>query len=321
MGFGLDEFNVAMLVIAHKNEEQVSRLVGALKSPNTTCFVHVDCESDIDVSSLRGVVINDRMHGVLGDFSLVEIAVHLIKDAIDYGKAHGIRYSYFCLVSGQDYPLNPVSRIVEDLRLNYPKPFIDCTPWSPVNWVGAGAARCSWFGPAMKKIDATMRRGLLRKVVKLPLWIVNSVMVRFASVKLTLDKRKIGLFGGSAWWILPDDMAEHVITTLEKQEFRKRFSPVERVAVPEENWFQTVLMNSPFGSRIEVNPPEMIAQNCKTYANFSPVGKPFTGHPYVFTVEDSAELAELAEDYYLARKFDESQDPCVLDWIDENLLK
>lgn len=74
----------------------------------------------------------------------------------------------------------------------------------------------------------------------------------------------------------------------QKQRFGKtsRFYPLKYVLVPEENYYQTVLMNSEFGNRIDVNPPEMVEQNCKTYAWFSPKGKEFTGHPYVFTLND-----------------------------------
>ena len=90
--------------------------------------------------------------------------------------------------------------------------------------------------------------------------------------------------------------------------------------MPEENYYQTLLMNSSFKEEIDVNPPEMVAQNCKTYAHFLPEGRPFTGHPYIFTVKDTKCLMEQANNRFFARKFDETVDSDILNWIDENLL-
>ena len=90
--------------------------------------------------------------------------------------------------------------------------------------------------------------------------------------------------------------------------------------MPEENYYQTLLMNSSFKGEIDVNSPEMVAQNCKTYAHFLPEGRPFTGHPYILTVEDTECLIEYAKSRFFARKFDETVDSDILNWIDENLL-
>ena len=35
-----------------------------------------------------------------------------------------------------------------------------------------------------------------------------------------------------------------------------------------------------FNEKIDINPPDIVAQNCKTYANLAPAGKPFTDYLY-----------------------------------------
>lgn len=257
---------------------------------------------------------------MLGDMSLVRIAELLLRTAVSYGEENGIEYSYFCLLSGQDYPLVPVATMLDELQRVYPKPLIDCTPWSAENWVGAGSSNCPWFFPAMRAVDGAMGRTPLRRLVKLPLMAANGVARRFSSAKAKLDDNGVGLYGGSAWWILPDDMVAHVLDVMGDEGSRAKYLPVEGVGCPEENYFQTLLMDSPFKDRIEVNPTDMVAQNCKTYANFNPVGRPFTGHPYIFTMADTAELKGLSSSHYFARKFDETVDSGVLDWIDAHLL-
>lgn len=266
------------------------------------------------------VLVNNRFHGVLGDMSLVDITRELMDTALEYGEMRGVHYSYFCLLSGQDYPIVPYERIIDELRCSYPKPFLDCTPWSPDNWVGAGSSNCPWFCSSMNAINAHMRRTPMRKLVKLPLMALNAVGKHLSTPKSQLVKNGVDLFGGSAWWLLPDDMVKYLHDVMGDPERRRKYLPVEYVACPEESYFQTLMMDSVFYDRIDLNPTNAVLQNCKTYANFNPIGKQFTGHPYIFTMDDKVELTMLSHHHYFARKFDMTVDSEVLDWIDEKLL-
>lgn len=312
---------VAFLIMCHKEPAQVNRLLAALQDPDAVCFVHVDSRAAFDPSDLRGGVMTDhRFHGVLMTMSLVQIADELMETARRYGGGHGVRFTHFCLLSGQDYPVRPVGEIVHELRETYPRPYIDCTPWSRDNWVGHGSRSTVWWNPLSRRINEAMAGGAARKLVKAVPLALDRLLGRFSDVKRALEKRGVGLYGGSAWWILPDDMAECALGARRELGPGGRFAALPSVAVPEENWYQTVLMNSGFADRIEVNPPDMVGQNCKTYAHFNPEGKPFTGHPYVLTQEDEGLLRELSGSRFFARKFDMGVDAGVLDWIDESLL-
>lgn len=86
-----------------------------------------------------------RFHGILGDFSLVLIAEELMRTAAQYAKEHEIKFDYYYLLSGQDYPLISINAMLKALQEVYPEPFIDCTPWSEDNWIGSGSKQCSWF--------------------------------------------------------------------------------------------------------------------------------------------------------------------------------
>jgi hypothetical protein len=259
-----------------------------------------------------------RFCGVLMTMSLVQISYELMETARRYGAAHGVRFAHFCLLSGQDYPIRPVVEIVRELRAAYPKPYIGCTPWSRDNWVGHGARSTVWWNSLSRRINETMAGGAVRKLVKLVPLALNGVMARFSDVTRALEKRGVRLYGGSAWWILPDDMADRALAAWREVGDGGRFDALSSVAVPEENWYQTVLMNSEFADRIEVNPPDMVGQNCKTYAHFSPEGKPFTGYPYILTEDDEGLLRDLSAERFFARKFDMDVDIGVMDWIDES---
>lgn len=268
-----------------------------------------------------GVLTKKRYHGILGSYSLVQISDELMRCAKEYEKTNNIHFSYFCLMSGQDYLLKDTASIHEELLKNYPKPYIDCTPCAKGNWVYNGSMHTLWWNATDKKINQMFPTpSIFRKLIKSPMLVADFIMRNWRNPRTELSKNQVDLYGGSAWWILPDIMVDYVLTVAERFTPENKFFPLTGVGVPEENYYQTLLMNSDFKSRIEINLPEMVAQHCKTYANFSPDGKPFTGHPYILTMEDTNRLAELAKSRFFARKFDETVDSNIFDWIDENLL-
>lgn len=314
-------FNVAYLIMCHKNPNQVNRLISKLQSDNSVCFVHVDSQADFTLEKMGGVLTKKRYHGALGSYSLVQISDELMRCAKEYEKEKGVHFSYFCLMSGQDYPLNNAAFIHKGLFENYPTPYIDCTPCTKGNWVYNGSNHSVWWNTANRKVNQWLQNpGVIRKLVKAPMFVADLITRNWANPRAKLSKNQIDLYGGSAWWILPDMMVSYLLETAKRFGPGNKFYPLTGVGVPEENYYQTLLMNSEFKNTIRVNPPEMVAQNCKTYANFSPEGKPFTGHPYILTMEDAARLTELAKNRFFARKFDETVDSSVFDWIDENLL-
>lgn len=77
---------------------------------------------------------------------------------------------------------------------------------------------------------------------------------------------------------------------------------------------------SPFKDRIVCNEPDVVYQNCKTFADFGKITKrPIANHPYVLTLNEFDVLRK--SECWFARKFDVTVDEKVLDVIDNKLLK
>ena len=143
----------------HKQPAQIARLVRLLKEGSPDCVVlihHDDFKAPLDpalFASLTDVhVINGP--GGYGNFS------HLQRyfDAIDWLDEQGIEYDWLHNMTGQDYPLRPVSEIEQFLAdsacdgyLQYAPVFPDRTP-PDVDW-GAGPE----YRPLGNKFDADMR--------------------------------------------------------------------------------------------------------------------------------------------------------------------
>lgn len=118
---------------------------------------------------------------------------------------------------------------------------------------------------------------------------------------------------------MPDTIVKYLLN--EANNKTKKHTIVRKINGPDETFFQTMIMNSEYGREVELNSPETVEQNCKTYANFIVDGKPVTGHPYILNVSSFEKLKRKAkEGVYFARKFDLDEDNQIFDLIDEFLL-
>ncbi len=81
----------AILIMAHKNLNQLKRLISAVKSENIDVFVHIDSKQQLtkqemaDIESIGGIVIEKRIHGELDKWSLPQIAINLMNTAKNAG--------------------------------------------------------------------------------------------------------------------------------------------------------------------------------------------------------------------------------------------
>lgn len=319
--------NVCM-IMCHKNAKQVIRLATRCITQNTDVIIHADCDMNNKeykhieeyVKNAGGVYLaHRRFHGVLDTRSLVDIVLEMIRCAKVVEQEKAKRYQYYFLLSGQDYLIKPMRWIESQLDSLYPKPLIDCTPYSDTNWIyykfrnGSTSLRINKFiGKRLKD------RPFLRK----PFRLTELVLQRFEEMSkrntyARLDREQVRLFGGSAWWVLPDIVINYIIQEYNGNKEYIHFM-LDESQTPEETFFQILTMRSPVSNLVEVNPIEMVAQNCKTWAYFSDDGKPFKGHPYIFTTQEFDKLC--ASECWFARKFDETVDNEIFDLIDQKLL-
>lgn len=314
----------AVLIMGHKNLNQIRRLVEKCVSTDTIVIVHLDCEMDIseqeihEIIAVGGILTDKRIHGELDTRSLVDIAMLMVDKAKHIEDESGKHIEYFLLLSGQDYLTKPIHVINRNLSQNYPKPYIDCTPYDRNNWIYHKFNQ----SVALRGFNRFVTRRFPKKSLLYPIRVLGRIIGLIWEKTLRilriseydhLRKMNVELYGGSAWWILPDIAMDYIV-----EEYEKEYSQVLlSTNTPEETYFQTMAMRSPIHKYISVNPVDMIAQNCKTWAYFSDEGKPFKGHPYIFTENEFEKLINC--DCWIARKFDETEDKVVLNLLDHYL--
>jgi len=106
----------AFLILAHSQPEHLARLVRMLDTDWATFFVHVDAKIDDRPfrAAVKGgnVVFLQRRHKVnWGGFNMIKATLSLLHTA----RGSGVPFSRYCLMSGSDFPIKPVSRIMAEL--------------------------------------------------------------------------------------------------------------------------------------------------------------------------------------------------------------
>lgn len=105
---------LAAVVLAHADAPQVRRLVGALEDVPVVLHCDVKAPDDVAAEMLRGwgnrVRGVRRTSGAMDSWSLVRIELDGLRAALRHSAAEHI-----AVLSGADYPLLPVARLVDEL--------------------------------------------------------------------------------------------------------------------------------------------------------------------------------------------------------------
>jgi hypothetical protein len=319
------------IVLAHKNPEQLSRMVNRLDTPQARFYINID--SPVELAPFQAALVaNPRCIFFTGEKRLNTMWGHVnaVKAAL-VGIAHIIadqRNGYTILLSGQDYPLKSNSYIQQFFQDNYGTNFIECFPL-PVTphtepSIHGGLARESWIHPEYGSNGGMNRLNhytffLSKKrednISIPPIFSRDFLNGRSMRYALGLIRRQPAMFGkllskrkfpkeltphaGSQWWALPHEtvvfLDKYVKTTPYFLEFNNF------TLLSDEIFFQTVVANNFTNIAAPV-----------TYVNFT---RPTGPWPATFVAADIQELA--VSPCLYARKFDQDQDSRIFDQLDQ----
>lgn len=272
--------------MAHKNPDQLERLVSAMQHPMFDLFIHLDKKCNIkDFEYLANhdnvSFIQNRIECNWGGYSFVKAILNSVAEVLSSGNS----YHFVNLMSGQDYPLKTNDELYTYLTDNLNKSFI---AYERVDhgWWEHAVSRYRFYHFTDFKL---MGRYVLQKIT-------NKLMPRR---KFPLD---LTLYGStnSSWWTLSAEAAQYLIDFIKDNSKLKRFMRFTWGA--DEFLITTIIMNSPFKDSV-------INDNLR-HIDWSSGG----AHPKIFARNDWNDLANTNK--YFARKFDIHIDKDILDLID-----
>lgn len=266
----------AYIICAYKRPDLLIRLVKSLESAPVA--IHVDRKSDIfgtvqaQLSGLPNVTFLPRHLCHWGLFGHVEASLEGMEWFLNTSCDYAIR------LTGQCYPLQPQSKIQNDLADLNGRSIIATKSFPVAAWT-------------------EYERGGYQRIERFYFKFGNRVQPRSIKLWTRTPPLRLHPHGGSSYWCLSQSCVDYVVTFVQAHSEVKRF--FSTTFAPDETFFQTILANSPHkGELIDGQTHYIQWQHGKA-------------NPAILTA--SMLPAAIASGAWFARKFD---DPAVLDLVD-----
>ncbi|WP_234735966.1 beta-1,6-N-acetylglucosaminyltransferase [Tellurirhabdus bombi] len=231
---------VAYLILAHNQPGLLFQLVTLLDHPEVRIYIHLDRSADLDLftdhypwpESVN--FIEERVKVWYGGYSMVEAELALIRAAL----TDSYSFRYLRLLSGVDFPLKPAHELVHF----YQNSTVEYLSYFKV------ADRPDWHHKV--RYPYFHEWPLLNK--RNGRWGMRRFQLYNRILKYVLPRRRfcssLDLYGGAQWWALTAACAQYVLTYLNQHPEIKQFFRLGDH--PDEQVFQTVILNSPFASQV-----------------------------------------------------------------------
>ena len=219
----------AILIMAHRQPTHLAKLVESLLCDWAYIFIHIDKKVDISefrrcISQHRNVIFVDYKNRVRvnwGGFSQVEATLSLLDASLNFEE----HFDRFCLLSGSDFPIKPLSKIKAafDSEIEYisiEKLLDDSNNNNHCKYV-------KYFYFRDSRLSS-----IINQLPKIPRRVYNN----------------ISLYWGSQWWALTHECVRYILNFIKHNEDYISFH--KYTLVPDEIFFHSIVKNSPFSANI-----------------------------------------------------------------------
>jgi hypothetical protein len=302
----MDRIRIAYLILAHKNPEQLKRLIQRLQSRNVSYWIHIDRRVDMGIfrrslNDLRpSIPIEwvDRASPCWGSFGMTQATLNGLRQIT----GQKFPFDYVILLSGQDYPIQTMDKIEQFFEEHDGRSFLNSDRLPCNAWESGGMDRIQryHFFVYGRHVPVPFRRGknnLLFRILNNCLSLVYPMPRIFPA--------GLAPFGGSSWWCLHKAAIDYILGYLEERpDVMKYF---KTVLSPDEILPHTVLMNSPLA--------ETVINDDLRYVEWR---RPQPPYPAILVGEDFDSIK--SSNRLFARKFDPDVDENILDLIDRKII-
>ncbi len=291
---------LAYLILAHKDPGQLQRLICRLSDYNTDIFIHLDQKTEDAAAFYTFVsltkntfIIKRRVDVRWGAFSMVQATLNGLAEILEHGT-----YDYINLLSGSDYPLKSNRKILDFFSTNKGREFIhfreNPSPELPLG----GSDRFEYYYDYDNAAANKNEYELEMKERKMKRTFINGMKP----------------YHGSQWWSLTGGCIACLLKTIASN---KEFINYYRYTkFPDEQFFQTMVMNSEYARNTVNNNMRYIDWSCINWPTIN--WSTSAPHPKTLVVQDIYKM-KYSEKLF-ARKFEENTNKVVLDTIDSLLL-
>ncbi len=226
---------IAYLIVAHDNPQHLTRLVNAISTGNSSCFIHINRNSELNgFSHIKGdnvSICEKRIPVYRGDFTFIEAVLELIRLALNDRRG----FDYAVMLSGVDYPLRSTCYVERFFERHQGTQFMSTIKMPATAW-GKPISRLTKFKP--RPGDSC--------VFKTATYFMNILGWRrdFRSWLGNLQP-----YGGDFWSGLTREACEYIQEFVRRETQFVRF--YQNTLFPDESFFHTILANSPFNGKMK----------------------------------------------------------------------
>lgn len=286
---------IAYLILCHKNSHQIERLIKQLNTQNTDFYLHIDKKATnvklMPRDNVYYVEDKERVDVRWATISMVYATMALVKKALNTN----IKYDYYFLISGQDFPIKSNEYIESFLIENKGKNFIQVLSHSDPMYTRYKKRNVLYYPEWMFSQKTIVK--ILRKIYIL---ISGGYKKTFKVFRRKLAAN-ITFEYGSQWWGLERKCLVWIYNYLKKNNNLNKIFGYS--LTPDECVFQTVFMMSPFNGT---------QRDKLVYLEWSKN----RNNPKVLTKADFNLLLDDKKNLF-ARKFDESVDSEIIDCMEK----
>lgn len=273
---------IAYLILVHRYPEQFKRLFKAIYEPGNHYLIHIDQRSGPDlaadiaqfVEAYQGAEILAARKALWGGYSLVDAELRGMKRLLEMSS----RWTHYINLSGQDFPLKTQAYIRDFLAANPGRQFI-------------------------RALDQQIRRPET----------MNRISHRFIEGRGTIARTNVSRsylpkarpWIGTQWKVVDRAFCQFVCSSPQVDRFKRFY---RGTLIPDESFFQTVMMNTGLHGRVMNDDLRMI--------DWVPDGD-IKLRPRTFKTADRKRL--FASRNLFARKFDSTEDAEILTLLENHL--
>lgn len=283
----------AVLVLAHKNVDQVIALSNLLKK-RFIVFVHFDARLSLtskDKEKLQKNEVNyiSEVEVHWGSWSIAHAAICLMKEALKNPEIN-----YFHVISGQDWPVENLDKIYNFYE-NDDHIYMEYQRSKDVKKSGEPVILWQKY---YFNYDRVNRRSNFGKIYHRFLLLGQSLLRvnKFKKYDINLE-----IYNGPNWVDMPRDAVEYCLEYLRVHP--KLLKVFQTGCFSDEFWMQTILINSPeFKKRV--------IANCHRYIKWQ---KQNGSYPAVLDERDFEDIVN--SECHFARKFDAKYSKKLIDFL------
>ena len=221
------------LIQAHKDLDQLNALVEQLRDDDFRVYVNLDRKCALDPAAVHPFArqVRHRVDVHWGTFSQVQAVLNSLQQIV----AEVPVFDKVIFLSAQDFPLLSNARLKDALAQHAGHELLDTVAIGPRPGQWAADYRYRYF-----------HRDDGARLARLACGIANRAM-RATGITRRLPGG-MRPYGGSSWWALSQACVRDVLARVARDPGLVRF--FRTCACPDEMFFQTLVMNSPFAPRV-----------------------------------------------------------------------